>query len=228
MTPPTTLQDLINVVRTSAPGDDPLGQLAEASRTAADLEQMGDALLGHFVDQSRRSGRSWSEISAALGVSRQAAHKRFSLGALSLDRFTQRAQRVLAAAEDEARALGHDVVGTEHLLLALFEPVESVAAWALGQAGLTREACEEQILALFPRGNHAGRGELPFTPRALDAVRGAADEAGQLGHDYIGTEHLLLALFRDDEALASRVLATLGAAYDEVKARIVEELSRRA
>src|ERR1700679_960763 len=125
MTPSPTLQALIDAVKADAPGDDPLVRLTQASRTAADLEQVGDALLGHFVDQCRRSGHSWSEISNALGVSKQAAHKRFTLEAPTFERFTDRARSVLRQSETEAHRLGHGFVGTEHILLALFEVPES-------------------------------------------------------------------------------------------------------
>src|SRR6266571_2340681 len=144
MAPSPNLQELIEAVRADAPGDDVLDELAQASRTVADLEEVGDALLGYFVDRCRLSGRSWSEISAALGVSKQAAHKRFSMAAPAFDRFTERAQAVLQGAADEARSLGQDFVGTEHLLLAVFEPAGSVAAQVLAEAGITRAACEEQ------------------------------------------------------------------------------------
>src|SRR3984885_5528415 len=121
MPPGPTLQELIDGVRADAPAGDPLLQLAQASRTATDLEQTSDALLGHFVDQCRRSGPSWSDISGALGVSKQAAHKRFSFDVPDVERFTERARTVLARSEEEAHSLGHGFVGTEHLLLALFE-----------------------------------------------------------------------------------------------------------
>ncbi len=117
MTPTPTLRELIDSVRADAPGDDALVQLSQASRAVADLEQTADSLLGHFVDQCRRSGRSWSEISGALGVSKQAAHKRFSFDVPRFERFTARARSVLAHAEEEAQGLGHGFVGTEHLLL---------------------------------------------------------------------------------------------------------------
>src|SRR5471032_979280 len=116
MTPAPGLQDLIETVRADASSGDPLEQLAVASTTVAELEAVGDAVLSHFVDQCRRNGRSWSEISAALGVSKQAAHKRFSLATASLERWTPRAQSALRAAAGEARQLGHGYVGTEHLL----------------------------------------------------------------------------------------------------------------
>ncbi len=95
MTPSPTLQALIDSVKEDADSEEALGQLAQASRTVGDLEQVADALLGHFVDQCRRSGHSWSEISTALGVSKQAAHKRFTTELPTFERFTERARKVL-------------------------------------------------------------------------------------------------------------------------------------
>ena len=146
MTPGPNLQDIIDTVKADASSADPLDQLATASRTVAELEAVGDSVLSHFVDQCRRSGRSWSEISAALGVSKQAAHKRFSLAAASLERWTPRARTALRAAASAAHSLGHGYVGTEHLLLGLFEPAGGIAARILDELGFTRATVEEQIL----------------------------------------------------------------------------------
>src|ERR1700679_756007 len=128
MTPAPSLEELIKSVRADAPSDDPLDQLSEASRISASMEATGDALLGHFVDQSRLGGYSWTQISAALGVTKQAVHKRFSssaatfeFGAPTFERFTPRAKAVLAGATEQARRAGHEAVGSEDLLLALFE-----------------------------------------------------------------------------------------------------------
>jgi hypothetical protein len=226
MTPTPTLQDLINSTRSAARGQDTLGQLSQARQTVADLEEVGDALLEYFVDQSRRSGRSWTEISTALGVSKQAAHKRFSASALSLEDFTERARAVLEAAAESARVLRHPYVGTEHLLLGLFAPRDGIAARVLAGEGITRSWCEEFVLTNTKRGRVVPQGELPFTPRADDALRGAAEEALALGHDYIGTEHLLLALFGVPDGLAAGVLGEFGATYDDVRSRVIETLAR--
>src|SRR5215469_11719216 len=162
MTPPPTLQELIDTVRRDAQTDDPIGQLAVASATASDLEQTTDALLGHFVDRCRRAGRSWSEISAALGVTKQAVHKRFA-GALAerlvaatehgvtFERFTQRARNVLVAANAEAQASGHLEVGTGHLLLALYSEPEGLAAKALTAMQVSREHVEAALRDAWAR-----------------------------------------------------------------------------
>jgi hypothetical protein len=220
MTPAPTLQELIEGVRADAPGEDALFQLSQASRTASELEETTDALLGHFVDQCRRSGCSWSEISGALGVSKQAAHKRFSFDVPRFERFTDRARAALAQSESEARGLGHGFVGTEHLLLALFDAPDGLAAQLLGEAGVTRSTVEARILALIKPGPATEERKLPFTPRAKMAVQNAVTEALQLGHNYVGTEHLLLGLFIERQAVAAKILVELGASYDMCKARI--------
>src|SRR5215469_2139593 len=147
MTPPPTLQELIDTVRRDAGTENPIDQLAIAAVTASDLEQTTDALLGHFVDRCRRAGSSWSEISAALGVTKQAVHKRFAgplaerltsmTSAPTFERFTPRARNVLAAAAGAAGANDHAVIGTGHLLLGLYTEPEGIAAKVLAgmQAG---------------------------------------------------------------------------------------------
>ncbi len=213
------------MVEQDASTGEPLDQLIAASQTVAQLEDVGDSLLGHFVDRCRRSGRSWSEISNALGVSKQAAHKRFSFGAPTFERFTPRARNTLKSARAEAGALGHGYVGTEHLLLALFAEPEGLAAKTLTEAGLDRAAVEVKVLEITPRGAADPSETPPYTPRSKEVLVGALAEALALGHNYIGTEHLLLALFRDENGVAAHVLADLGIEQDAVRARLVEQLA---
>ena len=228
MSPSPTLQELIDSVLADAGAADPLAQLAEASRMAGDLAEVTDSLLGHFVDQCRRSGRSWTEISGALGVTKQAAHKRFSASPPTFERFTPRARAVLVRAQAEAVVLGHTWVGTEHLLLALLEPSEAVAAQVLASQAVTRERCEIEIrsrIAPVPDSAAPEPGSrLPFTPRAADVLRAALELALELGHNYIGTEHLLLGLYRDEDTVAAQTLVALGAPYDDTRARVLGRL----
>src|ERR1700733_3416835 len=170
MTPAPTLQELIDGVRADSPGDEALLQLSQASKTVGDLEQVGDALLGHFVDQCRRSGHSWSEISGALGVTKQAAHKRFTSELPTLERFTERAKSVLREAESEAHRLGHGFVGTEHILLALFDVPDGLAMRVLDEVGVSKPMVEEQVLALIKPMSATESGRLPFTPRAKSVL----------------------------------------------------------
>jgi hypothetical protein len=224
MTPGPSLEEMIATVRADATSDDPRDQLAAASQAVAELEAVADAVLAHFVDQCRRSGRSWSEISAALGVSKQAAHKRFSLVTSPLERFTPRARSAMEAAAEAARGLGHGYIGTEHLLLGLFEPAGGIAARVLDETGITRGKVKDEILAASPRAT-SGNADPPFTPRAVAAIERAVTEALGLGHNYVGTEHLLLALFGEAEDLSAKVLTDLGARYGDYKARIIQKLS---
>src|SRR5947209_1814085 len=143
MAPPPTLQDLIELAERDAETSAPLDQLTAAATTVAHLVHVGDAVLSYFVDRARVSGHSWSEISGALGVTKQAAHKRFSFpapAAPALERFTPRARRVLEHAETTAQALRHNYIGTEHLLLALFDEPEGIGAKVLVELGADRAA----------------------------------------------------------------------------------------
>jgi hypothetical protein len=220
-----TLQELIDGVRADSPDDEALLQLSLASTTVGDLEQVGDALLGHFVDRCRRSGHSWSEISGALGVSKQAAHKRFTFDSPTLQRFTERAQTVLSQSELEGHRLGHGFVGTEHILLALLDVSDGVAARVLDEVGISKSMAEEHILALIKRGTAPAEGKLPFTPRAKAVLRRSVEEALRLGHNYVGTEHLLLGLVSDEESVAAKVLLGLRVSYDVLRDRTLELLA---
>ena len=214
---------MIAAVQADAGSRDALGQLAAASRTVAELEEVADAALAYFVDQCRRSGRSWSEISRALGVTKQAAHKRFSFTPPTLERFTPRARALLPAAVAEALRLGHDDVGPEHILLGLFADSESLAAKVLADAQLTQAAVERRILDVRPRGSSTQEAP-PFTEQATECLEKAVFEALPLGHNYVGTEHVLLALFANPETLAAQILTESGATRDELRNRIVEKL----
>lgn len=226
MMPAPNLQELIDTVRADAPAGGPLGELAQASQTAGDLSQLGDKLMDHFVDQARRAGHSWSEISGVLGVSKQAAHKRYT-GAIapSFERFTLRARKVLSVAAAQAHALEHETVRPEHVLLALFGPAEGLAAMVLTDMGVSFESCA-QLLGAQPVADPAAPDSaVPYSPDAVELLRGSVEEALSLGHNYVGTEHLLLALYRDPESVAARTLVQLGADRDDIATRLTEKLA---
>jgi hypothetical protein len=226
MTPPPTLTELIDSIRSDAPDDDPLTQLTTAAELVAAMSDVSDSALGFFVDQCRRNGRSWSEISAALGVTKQAAHKRFNASEPTTELFTSRARAALLAARGEASALGHNYIGTEHLLLGLFDPKRGIANQVLSELNITRKAVCERVAARVPPfpGAVVGSGA-PFTPRATQCLTRATSEARAMGHHYVGTEHLLLAVVADDEGLAASVLAELGVTHDAVRATVIKHLS---
>jgi AcrR family transcriptional regulator len=238
MTPPPSLQDLIDTVQHDSPSDDLLDLLVTASSTVGVLEATGDALLGHFVDRCRRAGKSWSQISDALGVSKQAVHKRFSTaiatrliaaGPVTLERFTDRARAVLLTAANARRAAGRAQTTAGDLLLGLYGAPNGLAGRALLAMGVTREAVAEAVAAFPAPGpdapaEAAGAAGTDFAPDAVSALRDAVVEALELGHNYIGTEHILLGLIHDPDAPATAALAGLGATAGEIRVRIGELL----
>jgi ATP-dependent Clp protease ATP-binding subunit ClpA len=255
MAPPPTLQELIETVRQDSSSDQPLDQLVAAAAAAAQLEETTDALLGHFVDRCRRDGRSWTEISAALGVTKQAVHKRFATAiathvaaanpAPTFERFTDRARHVMAESSRAAISLGDDFVGTEHLLLALFIEPEGVAAKALAAMDVSEDTVRAAILAAGDRaagqeepssaGAAAARAPAaatsaaagtrpPFSAPAKRVLRDALAVALEFAHNYIGTEHILLGLYRNEDSLATRILTQAGAIETTARAHVEDML----
>jgi len=141
------------------------------------------------------------------------------------ERFTDRARRVIVLAQEESRLLNHDFIGTEHVLLGLVEEGEGVAAQALGALGIRLEAVRAEVEEIVGRGDSTPSGHIPFTPRAKKVLELSLREALQFGHNYIGTEHLLLGLIREGEGVAATVLVTLGADLGSVRQQVVQILS---
>ena len=220
---PVTLDALITSVRSAAP-DEPLAQLEEAARLKNEVGELTDALLGHFVDQARRGGASWSQIGEALGVSKQAAQQRLTPKTFSGERLTDRARICVAGAGIAARKLGHTYVGTEHLLLGLFATPDALAAKVLAERGVTVEAVEAHVLEAIGRGTGDEDIAIPHTPRAARVLVASLYVALEMGHNYIGTEHLLLALYREPDGVAARYLTDSGLSEEVCKARVVELL----
>ena len=144
------------------------------------------------------------------------------------ERFTERARRVVVLAQEEARALNHNYIGTEHILLGLVHDGEGVAAEALESLGISLEAVRLQVEEIIGRGASASTGHIPFTPRAKKVLELSLREALQLGHDYIGTEHILLGLIREGEGVAAQVLQRLGAGLERVRQEVLGLLSGTA
>ena len=141
------------------------------------------------------------------------------------ERFTDRARRVVVLAQEEARMLNHNYIGTEHLLLGLIHEGEGVAAKALDSMGITLSSAREQVQDIIGPGQQAPSGHIPFTPRAKKVLEHSLREALQLGHNYIGTEHILLGIIRAGEGVASQVLIKLGADPAKVRATVLELIS---
>jgi ATP-dependent Clp protease ATP-binding subunit ClpC len=141
------------------------------------------------------------------------------------ERFTDRARRVVVLAQEEARLLEHNYIGTEHILLGLIHEGEGVAANALESLGIPLEGVRKQIEARVGRGHEAATGHVPFTPRAKKVLELSLREALQLGHNYIGTEHLLLGVIREGEGVGAQVLQAMGADLDRIRSQVIELLS---
>jgi ATP-dependent Clp protease ATP-binding subunit ClpC len=144
------------------------------------------------------------------------------------ERFTDRARRVVVLAQEEARLLDHDYIGTEHILLGLIHEGEGVAAQALASLDIDIDAVRRAVEQIVPRGESAPYGHIPFTPRAKKVLELSLREAIQFGHNYIGTEHILLGLIREREGAAAKALVGVGADLSQVRQRVVELVSALA
>jgi len=137
------------------------------------------------------------------------------------ERFTERARQVVVFAQDEARQLRHNYIGTEHLLLGLLREEEGLAARLLGSLGVTREDVREQVGAIIGTGDKVSSGQIPFTPRAKKVLELSLREAVSLGHRYIGTEHILLGIVSENEGVAAQILLDLGWDADKIRDEVI-------
>ncbi|MGH3944254.1 MAG: Clp protease N-terminal domain-containing protein, partial [Pseudonocardiaceae bacterium] len=138
------------------------------------------------------------------------------------ERFTDRARRVVVLAQEEARMLNHNYIGTEHILLGLIHEGEGVAAKALESLGIALEGVRQQVEEIIGQGQQAPSGHIPFTPRAKKVLELSLREALQLGHNYIGTEHILLGLIHEGEGVAAKDLESLGISLEAVRSQVEE------
>jgi len=235
---PVPLDNLITYVQSLHPGGEPLDRLADAVAVSARLDERADALIGHFVDQARRSGASWSQIGTSMGVSKQAAQKRFvprwdgsdpiPAGQLG-SRFTIRARRVVAAAGQLAADGGADRIGTPHLAVGLLVEPDGLAARIVHHLGVTddqlRGAFGLPAPAAVADTDFAALPDRQFSDGAKAAMEGTLKAALRLGHNYIGTEHILLGLLFADDDTAHR-LGELGLSVERVENGVAEELAR--
>ena len=216
MTNPVRLDDLIEAIRKVH--SDPLEQLSDAVIAADHLGDVADHLIGHFVDQARRSGASWSDIGRSMGVTKQAAQQRFvpkDPGQPSdldpgqgFSRFTMRARNVVMAAQNEVRAAGNNEIRPEHLVLGLLSESGGLAAQTIIAQGVSLETVRQTVTAALPPAAGQVPELIPFDPQAKKALELTFRAALRMGHNYIGTEHILLALLELEDGTG--VLASLG------------------
>ncbi|MCW2865223.1 MAG: hypothetical protein JWP48_6931 [Actinoallomurus sp.] len=232
---PVRLDDLITFVKRRHPEGGALEHLSDAVLTSEQLGEVADHLIGHFVDQARRAGASWTEIGRYMGVSKQAAQKRFvpsksdepePFEAGVWARFTPRARHAVLRAQEEARAAGHDHVGAEHILLGLLHEPDGLAAKAIEAQSVSLDLIRTGVTAVLgPPADEPVTGHMPFTPGAKKVRELTVREALRLGHNFVGTEHILLGLFADEEGLAARVLTETGVSKDEAETWILAALA---
>lgn len=233
---PVRLDELISYVKSQE--ETPLDQVSAAVRLADHLGEVSDHLIGHFVDQARKSGASWTEIGSSIGVTKQAAQKRFvvkdviewqNFRSKPFERFTDRARRVLHAAQEEARDHLHDYVGTEHLALGLLHEPDGIAAKAIEALGVTTSAAHDALVAALGPARVTERvsGDSGFTAKSRRVLELAVRDALRMGHNYIGTEHLLLGVLDEGSGVGGTTLIGLGITperTEEEVTRMLQEL----
>jgi hypothetical protein len=224
---PVRLDDLISVIKTAH--SEPLEQLTDAVLAAESLGEIADHLIGHFVDQARRSGASWTEIGKCMGVTKQAAQKRFvpkaDTGAMDpsagFSRFTPRARNVVVVAQNKAHDAGNLEIQPAHLLLALFHDPQSLAVKLLAGQGVDADAVAKAVTLPAREGDDVP-ALIPFNGQAKKVLELTFREALRMGHNYIGTEHMLLALLEAEDA--DGPLHGLGVDKDRTESDIVTML----
>lgn len=237
MTPPlpatatVRLDDLIAAI--TGVHDDPLDQLTGAVLAGDHLGEIADHLIGHFVDRARRSGASWTDIGRSMGVSKQAAQKRFVPKADEpvdvedgFKRFTPRARNVVVVAQREAREAGNDRITPAHLAIALTADPQALAVVLLEPQGITADAVRQAAVAALPERAGQVPDLVPFDAAARKALELSLRHALRMGHDYVGTEHVLLALLEQEDG--EGVLSGLGVDGPRAEAAIVTALAGAA
>jgi hypothetical protein len=223
------LDDLIAAIKKVHP--EPLDQLQDAVIAADHLGDVADHLIGHFVDQARRSGASWTDIGKSMGVTRQAAQKRFvPKESTDLDpsqgfqRYTPRARNVVMAAHNEAVAARNPEGRPEHLVLGLLAEPEALAAKAITAQGVLLDTVRQAAAAALPPAAEEVPDLIPYGPDAKKVLELTFREALRLGHNYIGTEHLLLALleFENGEGVLSGLGLTKPGAEEKIAAALAK------
>jgi hypothetical protein len=229
------LDDLIHHIENERPENTALQHLGQSVGLASHLGELADHLVGHFVDQARNAGASWAEIGDALGVTKQAAQKRFvaktrieheAVGqgrAKSMfERFTDEARTVVVGSEEHCRQAEHPEVGTGHILLALVDDPNGPATRVLIAKGVSPDKVREAIRAALGPGQGRMKGHIPFAADAKKLLELSLREALRTQSDHIGVEHILLGLLRDEKSLGAKTLADFGVDRKQVETAIAE------
>jgi hypothetical protein len=227
VTGPLRLDDLINAITTAH--TEPLEQLTDAVIAADHLGDLADHLIGHFVDQARRSGASWTDIGRSMGVSKQAVQKRFVTKDDTIDmsqgfnRFTPRARNTVVAAQNAAKQAGSPEITPAHLVLGLLSEPEGLGVAAIVAQHVTVDQLRAAATAALPARDDQDRALTPFDAAAKKALELTVREALRLGHNYIGTEHLVLALLEQEDG--NGLLSGLGVQKATVEQYVTDTLA---
>jgi hypothetical protein len=235
MSNPVRLDDLISHIKQQHSDGDVLGQLSDAVFLGEHLGEVSDHLIGHFVDQARRSGASWTEIGKSMGVSKQAVQKRFvpkeSGSSVQekvevFSRYTDRARHVIVASQEEAFSAESPSIEPVHLLLGLLKDSAGLAASAIVAQKVKLDAVRDAAVAKQPEPLAEPRKSpmIPFSSNSKKVLELTTRESLRLGHNYVGTEHILLALFELGEGDAFDVLTGLGLTKEATEAVIQQAL----
>ncbi|HMG40910.1 MAG TPA: Clp protease N-terminal domain-containing protein [Acidimicrobiales bacterium] len=233
------VRNLIAEVERGATSDEPLDRLTAAVTRHRELTDQADQLLDHFVIAARETGCSWAQVGEVLGVTKQAAQQRHGRWRLPREllrgvlgkrpglfqRFTPRSRAAVVDGVEAARQLGHVSIGTEHVLVGILGQPDSVGAKVLARWGLTRDGVFADVAERLGRNEPAtSRRHIPFSPHAKKALELALRESISLGHNHIGTEHVLLGLIRVDDGAAA-ILRDHGVKLGDARTAVVEELA---
>jgi hypothetical protein len=234
---PTALNVLIAQVLDTHPGADPLARVEAACQAAADLDEVADHLVGHFVDEARGAGFTWTQIGEHIGVTKQAARKRFAPRDVPdkisdtaargnvFGRYTDRARHVVVLAQENARQHGHPLISTEHILLGICQEDSDIGAKAIETSGVSVTDLQAAILARLAPASTQLQGHIPFAQEGKKTLELAARASLLLGHDQIGTGHLLLGLIEEGTGLAAHALTETGVTAERAQAEIVRLLA---
>jgi hypothetical protein len=226
-----SLDVLIPAIRDAEPGGGALDCLAAAVRASEALGQVGDHLVGFFIDDARGAGESWSAIGERLGISRQAVQKRYAGTGPGgpgqrmppvYEKMTADGRRAVVRAQDEARRRQSGYIGTEHLLLGITADPECTGVRALTDCGVTAATVTAAVNGRIGVPAGAARTEkLPFTAKGKSVLEHALRESVRLGHDFVGSEHLALGCVTVRDGMAAEILTNLGVRYDELRRAVL-------
>ncbi|GAA3116155.1 DNA-binding transcriptional MerR regulator [Kribbella aluminosa] len=221
-----SLGELIAGVYEDHPDADDLTRIAEARRRARALTDLGEQLVDHYVSEAKLSGASWGEIGDALGVSDKSAERARTSDVFA--RYTNLNRHCIVLAQEAARTHKHDLIGTEHLLLGLLSEPRGLAYDVLTAHDTSEQQVRDAIETALPAaGEQAIQGHIAFGPDSKESIKETLRAAGELGHDWVGTEHTLLGLIRVKDSGAAQILRGLGFTSDALHETIKAEIAAR-